>query len=138
MAVHTTGQSFRLALAKHGREMPDEAMSDLAKAVAIRALRGVVMSTRVDTGRARGNWQVGESMPPEGYDQSLAAPGGRSDASIDRREDPIARGNREIGRASGLDIIWLHNGVPYIGILEDWDKMVAGDVAALRTWLASG
>jgi hypothetical protein len=100
----------------------------LTKAVAMRALEGLVLGTRVDTGRARGNWQAGESRPPEGHDPERKDQGGAQTISIE---------GRKVLAMSGSDIIWLHNGVPYIGVLESWDKMLVGNVEALRTWLAS-
>lgn len=108
--------------------LAEEKRRNRVKAVALRALRGVVMSTRVDTGRARGNWQVGETQPPTGTVDRNDKEGGRT----------IAAESRGILTASGDDIIWLHNGVPYAGVLEDKDAMVAGTVEGLRTWLRSG
>lgn len=129
MAVHATAREFKLAVNLRAKELVDRELSLLTKAVAIRVLRGVVLGTRVDTSRARSNWQVTELVPAEGYDEDKRDPGG----SI-----TIEEGNRVIAEATGLSIVWLHNGVPYIGILEDWDKMVHGNVEAMRTWLARG
>ena len=106
-------------------EMGIERHRDLVRATALRALRGVVMSTRVDTGRARGNWQMTEGAPAQGYDEERKDPSGGPTIGV---------GSIVAAAANGKDVIWLHNGVPYIGILEDMDKMVAGNVAALQTW----
>lgn len=103
-------------------------VEDVTQAVALRALNGVVLGTRVDTGRARGNWQVQLGSPPEGHDETLMDKVGSA---------TIGRGARVISTAQGDRVVWLHNGVPYIGILEDRDKMVAGNVQALSTWLQS-
>lgn len=133
----TNIREFRLAIDAHNKRT-HERRRLMTKAVAMRALEGVVLGTRVDTGRARGNWQVTEGAPADGYDPDLGAVGGRTgDDAPTMRVDPIAEGSAKIEGASGDDTIWLHNGVPYIVFLEERDKMVAGNVEALRTWLMS-
>lgn len=131
----TNVREFTLSLERRADEA-EELHAQRTRAVALRALSDVVLGTRVDTGRTRGNWQVGEGTPPEGHDPGAYDPSGRGVEGGSAR-DPIAQGTQAIGAASGRDIIWLHNGVPYIGILERLDKMVTGTVAALRTWLGS-
>lgn len=101
------------------------------RAVGLRALRGVVLKTRVDTGRLRGNWQVGETDPPEGEIDRADRAGSEGTADTVSAEAP------KILEASGDDVIWLHNGLPYAVVWEREDKMVAGTVEALRTWLRS-
>lgn len=101
---------------------------DITKAVTLYGLRGVVLGTRVDTGRARGNWQVGESEPPVGFEPDTFDPSGQV---------TLSDGAQAIGAASGDDIIWLHNGVPYAEVLEQWDGMVVGTYEAMVTWLRS-
>lgn len=127
MASVTNVREFTLGLERFKKQAND-LRRKRTRAVAIEALRGVVYGTRVDTGRARGNWQVTESTPASGYDQELKDPSGRATASI---------GATKIEAASGDRTIWLHNGVPYINVLEDWDKMVAGTVARLESWIRS-
>ena len=133
----TNAKEFRLGIAEFIEEA-DERRKDLTKVIGLRALSDVVLGTRVDTGRARGNWQVAESTPPQGYDPNLGAPEGRSgkDAPT-RRADPMSAGASAIDAASGDDVIWIHNGVPYIQVLEDWDAMVEGAYEAARTYLRS-
>lgn len=99
------------------------------------ALGSVVRGTRRDTGRAAGNWQVELNDPPEGFIQGRAVPGGRNDGTITERVDPVTEGSRPIGRAKLGDVIWIHNGLPYISILENKDRTMRGTVEALRTWL---
>lgn len=118
-------REFTLGLKEHADRL-DVDINALSHAVALRALNGVVLGTRVDTGRARGNWQVGVGTPPEGFDQDLKDKDGGA---------TIGRGAGVIGDWKADQIIWLHDGVPYIGILESWDKMVEGNLEALSTWL---
>ncbi len=123
----TNIREFTLGVRAFARLVAEE-RRERTRAVALHALSGVVLGTRVDTSRARSNWQVAEGAPPEGHDPESRDLAGSA---------TISHGTRVILGASGDDIIWLHNGVPYINILEDMDKMVAGTVEALRTRLAS-
>lgn len=103
------------------------------RAAVLYALQSVVFTTRVDTGRARGNWQASEGRPESGYDPT------RYDfAGTEGNRDSFSEETAVVLAMSGTDIIWLHNGVPYIQILEGMDHMVRGAVEALRTWLQSG
>lgn len=125
--ARTNIRQFQLGISRFV-DQAKEARRDRVKAVTLRIFRGVVLATRVDTGRLRGNWQVGEGSPPNGTLE---------------REDPSGRetlseGNREILSASGDEILWLHNGLPYAVVWENEDKMVAGNVEAIKTWLRSG
>lgn len=126
----TNIRQFTLGVRRFVKETETERRR-LTRAVALRALRGVVLGTRVDTGRARGNWQATEGSPASGELDRADAAG--SEGTV----DTLSLEGRKILAMRGDDIIWLHNGVPYIGVLEDKDKMVAGNVQALRTWLRS-
>lgn len=127
MAVTSSPVIFSAALLKFGADA-EKKHARLVKAVAMRGLKGVVMGTRVDTGRARGNWQVAEGEPPEGFDLELKdKPGGAT----------MSRGRGKIEEATGRAVIWIHNGVPYVKYLEDWDKMVEGTYQSLITWIRS-
>lgn len=103
-----------------------KAIQNRTKAAALFGLRNLVLGTRVDTGRARGNWQVGEGDPPQGHFPMRFDPSGQA---------TIAEGSTEILSVDGDKIIWIHNGVPYIEFLEDLDHMLEGTYQALQTWL---
>ena len=127
--ANTNVQEFRAGIAG----FVDEARVDhetLTRALALRGLSDLVLGTRVDTGRARGNWQVGEGEPPEGFDPENFDETGT---------DTISAGSQEIANASGQDIIWIQNGVPYIAYLEDGpyvqDHMLEGAYEALVSYL---
>jgi hypothetical protein len=100
------------------------------KAGALYALQNLVFGTRVDTGRARGNWQVAEGEPPVGYDSERYDLAGRFG-----NRDAFAEETQNVLGASGRNVIWIHNGVPYIGILEGMDHMLVTAVESLKTWL---
>lgn len=119
------------------RKLAENQRRQRTKVVAMQGLRELVAGTRADTGRARGNWQAGETRAPSGFLPGRAAPGFRDDGEITERVDPIKVEGDKVLAMDGDDIIWLHNGVPYIGVLEDKDKMLVGTYESLKTWIRS-
>jgi hypothetical protein len=105
----------------------EEKHKNFVRAVALQALRDLILSTRVRDGRARANWQVTVGKPAEGYKEIFDKSGGPT----------LQAGTAEVLKADGKDIIWIHNGVEYISFLEKLDKMLAGAVEAARTRLKS-
>ena len=107
------------------------------RATALEALNRIVLKTPVDTGRARGNWNV------------LIGTGDEEDA--DDSEDKsgaaaISRGGDVIGgyaRETGFPVISIYNNLPYIERLEDGysdqtpEGMVAVTAAELTVELGS-
>lgn len=105
-------RKFELGLRDFATNEVPEAVGDLRDAVALEAHRGVVMMTPVDEGRLRGNWQVTVDHPAEGYGED----------TIDESGGPtLAAGQAVIASAkrSPFSLIWLHNGVPYAGYVND-------------------
>lgn len=130
MAV-TNLESFVLRVRRSKGEVRDRHKTR-TRAAALYGLQNLVFGTRVDKGRARGNWQVTEGSPAEGFDPE------RYDASGSLgNADTFGEETQKVLETSGSDIIWIHNGVPYIQVLEGMDHMLAGAVEALRTWLRS-
>lgn len=72
-------------------------------------LTGVVTSTPVDTGRARGNWVVSVGTPATNESKTLDKTG----------RGTIGRGQRIIATRNPGSTIFLCNNVPYIGRLND-------------------
>ncbi len=87
--------------------LPKQALTFL-KWLAMGVLRRVVLKTPVDTGRARGNWQVTVSSPAEG----------EVDVTDKRGRDTIANGKAGMADARYSGIIWLTNNLAYILSLE--------------------
>ena len=102
---------FQYALKKFSRTMVPE-MAELAtKKVALDVLRGAVLNTPVDTGRARGNWQV-----------SINTPATTSSGSADKSgTNSLSQGASKINSlpAPTGTTIWITNNVPYIERLEN-------------------
>lgn len=84
------------------------------KRIAMAILQGCVMGTPVDTGTARGGWDVVERpssrLPSRGPDKAGAA--------------TVADGRRVIinildGRKTDYSVLYVQNNVHYIGVLEN-------------------
>lgn len=117
----------------HRRTIPERGAEEV-RAVGLAALSGVVELTRVDTGRARGNWQVQEGRPATGFDEEVGDTDGREGPDApSRRRDTLEEGRREIDQASGRRPIWLHNGLPYAKALNDGSPTNEADRMVERT-----
>ena len=100
-------QSFSLEISSWGDLLGDQVQKVKCK-IALDILGGVVGMTPVKTGRARGNWQVTLGDRPRLGIKGTDADGGRT----------VQRGAEVIGRAGLGESIWIHNNLPYIGVLE--------------------
>lgn len=102
----------------------------LMRALVLETTSRLVTKTPVDTGRARGNWQVGTKV---------AAPGGTGDTD--------KSGTGSIAKAASIlqslnvgETVYITNGLPYIKALEDGHStqapqgMVKTTVAELKAF----
>lgn len=111
-----------------------EAADRQMRALLLEGLRGVVLSTPVDTGRARGAWEV-----------ELEAATITADRGVEDKSGALtlARGLAKMRNARGYAINWITNAVPYIGRLEDGYSgqapagMVQVTANKLRTFIAA-
>lgn len=90
-------------------DMIDDLVADVARGVALRALRGVVLGTPVDTGHARGNWQTSVGRAITGERAVFDKAGGET----------IMEGASIIATVLPYAAIFLQNNVEYIGSLND-------------------
>ena len=90
-------------------ELEDEEAPDFLQAVALQALRGVVLRTPVDTGRHRGAWIVSQDHPAQGEPGRLDRSGGAA----------ISDGAGQIQHARVGGTTWITNNAPAIERLED-------------------
>lgn len=80
----------------------------LQKRIALDLLRRIVFRTPVDTGRARGNWQV-----------ATGAAGGRSTDTTDKEGGAtIGAGSAVVAGARPFGVITIYNNLDYIKFLE--------------------
>jgi len=108
MAV-TNLRQFNRALRKAAKQVPRDRLVVFQKKIAMEALRRVVMKTPVDTGRARGNWQVDINNVPSGALETTDKSG----------EGTIAGGVAALATLPPFGTIWIANNLPYIKALED-------------------
>jgi len=84
------------------------------KKIALELLRRCVEKTPVDTGRAKGGWQLTLGSPTDGQT-------GRSDETA-RGEADSGTVSAALAALAGLkafEVVWLSNNVEYIGELEN-------------------
>ena len=86
-------------------------LDEASRAIKISLFSSVIVSTRVDTGRARSNWQTTTGSP---------------NYNITERLDPSGNSIKEEVRATvqGDTVDYLTNNLPYIKKLEVMDAMV--------------
>lgn len=127
-------REFNLAIDQWiNQEVPERAAKQ-KRAVLLEGLRGVVLATPVDKGRAKGGWEVELEQATITKDR---------DARDKTGIGALTRGIRQIRDAKPFTIDWITNAVPYIGYLEDGSSkqapagMVRVTVNRLRTFLAA-
>lgn len=73
------------------------------KLIALEALRRIIQKTPVDTGRARGNWQVSlELLAEENWSK-----------------DPLSEGAAYLSKLRDFEILYIFNNVEYVIYLEE-------------------
>jgi hypothetical protein len=104
-------------------EKTETTLDQFARAIKIKLFQGVIMDTRVDTGRMRGNWQISTGSPilteTSNKDKlSIGQTGGKAYNDVPN------------GVTSGVD--YLSNNVPYVAFWEQHDGMVAKNIIRLN------
>jgi hypothetical protein len=79
------------------------------KKIVLEALRRLAFRTPVDTGRARGNWQVTIKMPAQGTLPLCDKTG----------DEVVAKGVAAISLLPPGQVVWISNNVEYIEFLEE-------------------
>lgn len=115
MITNSAIRRFNKELNFFGKTLMPEALTTLVKAIAFEIFARVIFKTPVDTGRARGNWQISIGQP------ILSVLG------LDSAQDNAFAGFGEEGQAAAsvlqnlnpFDVVFISNNVPYILFLED-------------------
>lgn len=81
------------------------------KKVALDLFTRIIVKTPVDTGRARGNWQITINAPATGV---IEVTGGKSSG-----DEALTKGSKKISSVKGFVTIFITNNVDYIGFLEE-------------------
>lgn len=100
---------FNSEVQKITKDLTETQLVLLHKKVGLEALRRIVIQTPVDTGRARGNWQVSIHAEPESFKASKKDQAG---------EGTINAGTAEINKVPAFGTVYITNNVPYIEVLE--------------------
>jgi hypothetical protein len=82
-----------------------EAVTKKKRLIGLKVLRGVVLKTPVDTGRARANWQLSINIP-------------KTDIKNTTKNTSVADGNTKLKTIKLGEDIYITNNLPYIGVLE--------------------
>jgi len=98
---------FNKEIRDFATSIPDR-LTTLQKKIVLEALRRLVQKTPVDTGRARGNWQVTIGRPASGQLDPTDADGAAT----------IAKGRAAMAGLKDDHVVWISNNVDYIEDLE--------------------
>jgi len=121
---------FARRIRERGRQV-EEGVNEIVKKTAIVADREVVLSTPVDTGRARSNWLLSLGGPStseiEAYAQGKGGSSGTANANA-----AMAQAQAAVQARRPEQDVYISNNVPYIGRLNDgWSAQApAGFVQA--------
>lgn len=115
----TNVKEFNKAVQAFTKSLTQDQLVIFHKKIALDALRLVVMKTPVDTGRARGNWQVTINVPASGesYKGSPNRSGGDGQAARSAAR-ALNAGHKIIDTIVPFCALYLTNNVPYIRVLE--------------------
>jgi hypothetical protein len=118
---------FNKALKETAEKLLPQQVKLLQQKIALELLRRIVMKTPVDTGRARGNWQLTLKERAEGevgediLDATAAGTGEQAqDANAVRAAGTVIEGAAKVLRGlKPFSICYITNNVPYIVYLEE-------------------
>lgn len=94
-------------------------LDQTVRAVKVELFNGVIDDTRVDTGRAKGNWVLSSGSPVTETIERLDPNGSSAKTDV-------------AGGVTPDDIDYLSNNLPYIAVLEEKDAMIQKNVARLE------
>lgn len=100
--------SFSIALKTIGKSVPPKLMSQVQRKLLLGALKRIVKRTPVDTGRARGNWQVSQGVPAASVVDITSKNGVTANAI----------GDSVIAGLAPFSLAFITNNLPYIRVLE--------------------
>ncbi len=96
----------------------NERVDTVQRAITIEVFNSVIDNTRVDTGRARGNWQTTVTTPAQGDIETTDKTGGATKTKM-------------VAAIKPKSLMIITNNLPYIGKLEELDGMVGKTIARI-------
>jgi hypothetical protein len=97
-------------------------LDQTTRGIKISLFNGVILDTRVDTGRMRGNWQTSTGGPIFSEVQRLDKSGSLATAEVE-------------SKVKSRDVDFLSNNVPYAFVWEERDGMVKRNMARITSIL---
>lgn len=104
----TDPRAFSAALTLAGKQVPAKVVSAVQQKLLLLGLRRVIERTPVDTGRARGNWQVSEGAPVLTTVDTTDKSGGQT----------LRNGTGAIAALKPYTAAFITNNLRYIEVLE--------------------
>lgn len=102
-------REFEIGLDEFAKKEIPRTVKLVQQKVGLQLVRGVILKTPVDTGRARGNWQVSINVSINTVIDRLDRSGGAA----------ISDGTSLVTSAEPFSVISLQNNLPYIIKLEE-------------------
>ena len=94
-------------------------LEDAAIAIKLSLFKGVILDTRVDTGRLRGNWQTSTGQPVKSDTTREDKSGSQAISEVKQNITP-----------DGID--YMTNNLPYAAVYEEQDAMIARNLLRVK------
>lgn len=129
---------FELDIMRFNKRLRGECGKVMRKAT-FSLYAGVVAGTRVDTGRARQNWNVSMLSPDFTTRDAPNAPSARgsSPSTSEMAESGLQGVSMQI-KAGSFGDVWISNGLAYVPALERMDQFIDPTIAEVRRNIESG
>lgn len=101
--------SFNRIVHKTQKLFTEDQLVKLHRKISLEALARIILKTPVDTGRARGNWQVGINKYPSN----------QLDVTDKSGDKALAKGIAKTLKIPPFANVWISNNVDYIIYLEE-------------------
>jgi len=96
----------------------NQTIDQVQRGITIEVFNSVIDNTRVDTGRAKGNWQTTVTTPASGSTDATDKIGSATKAAM-------------VSAIKPKSLMIITNNLPYIGKLEELDGMVGKTIARI-------
>ncbi len=108
----TNIEQFNKTLTEFGKSIPLELFPNFHRKIVLQFLVGVVVRTPVDTGRARGNWNVNIGSP------SSRLKSERGFTSADEVGRIVEQAEKDLKELAPFEVVYVTNNVIYIKFLD--------------------
>jgi hypothetical protein len=116
--------SFSTDIAKFAKKT-NISLDEAARSIKLDLFSSVILATRVDTGRLRGNWQTTTGSSATGEIDRFEAPGTKANGTEDAQKEVMST-------VQGDTVDYLTNNLPYAEVWEEQDAMVAKNMTRIK------